>query len=86
MADAAAPRIDVRLASGERGTVATVTVDNRSKLNTLNSALMRDFIAQVEALAAREDLRALVLTSSAAPASTKWRRSIVRAPSASSRW
>ncbi len=62
MADAAAPRIDVRLATQERGTVATVTVDNRRKLNTLDSALMRDIIAQVEALAAREDLRALVLT------------------------
>jgi enoyl-CoA hydratase/carnithine racemase len=62
MADAVAPRIDVRLASGERGTVATLTVDNRRKLNTLDSALMRDFIAQVDALAVREDLRALVLT------------------------
>ena len=62
MADAAAPRIDLRLATQERGTVATVTVDNRRKLNTLNSALMRDFIVQVEALAGREDLRALVLT------------------------
>jgi enoyl-CoA hydratase/carnithine racemase len=39
-----------------------VTVDNRRKLNTLNSALMREFIAQVETLAGRDDLRALVLT------------------------
>ena len=62
MADAAAPRIEVKLGSHGRGTVATVTVDNRRKLNTLNSALMRDFIAQVEALAGRDDLRALVLT------------------------
>ena len=62
MADAAAPRIDVQLASEARGTVATVTVDNRSKLNTLNSALMRDFVAKMETLAARDDLRAVVLT------------------------
>lgn len=61
-ADAAASRIDVRLATGPRGSVATVTVDNRRKLNTLNSALMRDFIGQVEALARRDDLRALILT------------------------
>ncbi len=52
----------MRLAAGERGTVATVTVDNRKKLNTLNSVLMRDFVGQVEALGGREDLRALVLT------------------------
>jgi enoyl-CoA hydratase/carnithine racemase len=62
MADAPAPAIDVRLATEPRGTVATITIDNRRKLNTLNSALMRDFIAQVEVLAGREDLRALVLT------------------------
>ena len=62
MADAAAPGIDVQLKSELRGSVAVVTVDNRRKLNTLNSALMRDFIAQVEALGARDDLRALVLT------------------------
>lgn len=62
MADGAAPRIDVRLASGERGVVATVTVDNQRKLNTLDSALMRAFVAEVEALGRRDDLRALVLT------------------------
>jgi enoyl-CoA hydratase len=62
MADAAAPRIDVRLASEARGTVAYVTVDNRAKLNTLDSPLMTAFVAEVEAHAGREDLRALVLT------------------------
>jgi enoyl-CoA hydratase len=61
MADAA-PRIDVRLASEARGTVATVTVDNRAKLNTLDSALMRDFVTQIDALTQRDDLRALVLS------------------------
>jgi enoyl-CoA hydratase len=62
MADASAPRIDVRLATDERGAVATVTVDNRAKLNTLDSVLMRELIAQVETLSKRDDLRALVLT------------------------
>jgi enoyl-CoA hydratase/carnithine racemase len=61
MADAA-PRIEVSLKTDARGTVATMTVDNQKKLNTLGSALMRDFITQVDALAARDDLRALILT------------------------
>jgi enoyl-CoA hydratase len=55
-------RIDLRLDRREQGSVAYLTVDNRAKLNTLDSALMLDFIAQVESLSAREDLRALVLT------------------------
>jgi enoyl-CoA hydratase/3-hydroxyacyl-CoA dehydrogenase len=58
----ATPRIDVRLVSEARGTVAHVTVDNQAKLNTLDSGLMHAFIARLEALAAREDLRALVLS------------------------
>src|SRR5260370_37320840 len=62
MTDAAAPRIEVRLTSDERGAVAYLTVDNRRKLNTLDRALMTDFVRQVEALAGRDDLRALVLT------------------------
>jgi enoyl-CoA hydratase/carnithine racemase len=62
MAQAPAARIDVRLATEARGTVAYVTVDNRAKLNTLDSTLMRGFVAQIDAFAAREDLRALVLT------------------------
>jgi enoyl-CoA hydratase/carnithine racemase len=62
MADVPAPGIGVRLATEPRGAVATVTVDNRRKLNTLNSALMRDFIAQVDALGERDDLRAVILT------------------------
>ena len=62
MADAAGPGIDVQLDSEPRGAVATVTVDNRRKLNTLNSALMRDFITKIDALAKRDDLRVLILT------------------------
>jgi enoyl-CoA hydratase/carnithine racemase len=59
---AEAPGIDVQLQTDARGSVATVTVDNQKKLNTLGSSLMRAFIAQVDALAGRDDLRALILT------------------------
>src|SRR5688572_12534135 len=62
MTAASAPRINVRLASEARGSVARVTVDNRAKLNTLDSALMRAFVAEIEALAGREDLRVVVLS------------------------
>jgi enoyl-CoA hydratase/carnithine racemase len=62
MADDSASRIDVRLASNEHGAVAYVTVDNQAKLNTLTRALMIDFVTRIEALAERDDLRALVLT------------------------
>jgi enoyl-CoA hydratase/carnithine racemase len=54
-------RIDLRLDARERGTVAYLTVDNRAKLNTLDRALMTEFIGAVEALGSRADLRALVL-------------------------
>ncbi len=62
MNGAAASRIEVRLDPRERGTLAYLTIDNRTKLNTLDRALMTEFIAAVDALASREDLRALVLT------------------------
>lgn len=62
MIDQSDAQIDLRIAADDRGAVATLTIDNRSKLNTLNRALMADFIARVEALAARDDLRALVVT------------------------
>jgi enoyl-CoA hydratase/carnithine racemase len=58
----AAPRIDVRLDARERGSVAYLTLDNQAKLNTLDRALMSEFIRKVEQLAARDDLRALVLS------------------------
>jgi len=54
-------RVGLRFETRDRGTIAYVTVDNQAKLNTLGSALMIDFIENVEALAAREDLRAVVL-------------------------
>jgi enoyl-CoA hydratase/carnithine racemase len=54
--------IDVQLDARAGGTVAFLTLDNRKKLNTLDRALMQQFIAAVEPLAAREDLRALVVS------------------------
>jgi enoyl-CoA hydratase len=57
----AGPSIGVHIEHRDRGAVATVTVDNAAKLNVIDSALMRAFIAEVEALGTRDDLRALVL-------------------------
>jgi enoyl-CoA hydratase/carnithine racemase len=55
-------RVDVRLDQRAGGTIAYLTIDNRAKLNTLDRALMSEFIGEVEALGARADLRALVLS------------------------
>ena len=55
-------RADVRLDQRAGGVVATLTIDNQAKLNTLDRALMTEIIGKVEALYPREDLRALVLT------------------------
>jgi len=60
--NAPAPSIGLRFDQRAEGTIAHVTVDNAAKLNTLDSQLMISFIEQVEGLAARADLRALVLT------------------------
>jgi enoyl-CoA hydratase len=57
----AGPSIGVHIEHRDGGAIATVTVDNTAKLNVIDSALMRAFIAEVEALGTREDLRALVL-------------------------
>ncbi len=56
-----AARVDLKFDARERGTVAYLTVDNRTKLNTLDRALMIEFIEQVAQLSTRADLRALVL-------------------------
>lgn len=55
-------RIDLRLVERAGGSFAFLTIDNSAKLNTLDSGLMRQFIAAVDALAVHEELRALVLT------------------------
>lgn len=60
MADAA--RIEVRLDTGEYGAVAYLTIHNEAKLNTLTRALMSEFVAAVEALGKRDNLRALVVS------------------------
>jgi enoyl-CoA hydratase/carnithine racemase len=54
----------VRVLVEERklGVVARVTIENATKINTLDSQLMIAFIEAVEALSARDDLRAVVLT------------------------
>ena len=55
-------RIDLRLDERAGGSVAYLTLDNQAKLNTLDRALMNEFIAAVDGLASHEDLRALVLS------------------------
>jgi enoyl-CoA hydratase/carnithine racemase len=57
---AAGVRVDLEPRAA--GTVARVTIDNASRLNVLGGALIAAFIAEVTALGAREDLRAVVLT------------------------
>jgi enoyl-CoA hydratase/carnithine racemase len=47
--------------SCDRRGVATVTIDNAAKLNTLNTAVMTELIAAVERLGADDALRAVVL-------------------------
>ncbi|TMJ01702.1 MAG: enoyl-CoA hydratase [Alphaproteobacteria bacterium] len=44
------------------GAIARVTIENAAKLNTLDSHLMIAFVGELEALAKRDDLRAVVLT------------------------
>ena len=61
MTASASARIDVRVEERAQGAVALLTLDNRAKLNTLDRALMRQFIAAVDELGQREDVRALVL-------------------------
>lgn len=62
MAERGGPRVDVRLDKREQGAVAFVTLDNQAKLNTLNRALMTEFIATVVSLSAIDDLRAVVVS------------------------
>src|SRR5438552_6592756 len=63
-----APSVSVRLDERPAGTIATVTIENAGKLNTLGSALMIAFVEQIEALGQRDDLRAVVLTGAGAKA------------------
>jgi enoyl-CoA hydratase/carnithine racemase len=54
--------VEVTIEGRKLGPIARVVVQNAAKLNTLNSHLMLSFVAELEALAKREDLRAVVLT------------------------
>jgi enoyl-CoA hydratase len=54
--------VGVLIEERKLGAVARVTIENSAKLNTLDSHLMISFIGELEALATREDLRAVVLT------------------------
>jgi enoyl-CoA hydratase len=56
------PTVHVDNQAREGGVVAFVTLDHQPKLNVLNTVLMTEFIRAMTDLAAREDLRAVVLT------------------------
>jgi enoyl-CoA hydratase/carnithine racemase len=56
------PYIQVRHETRERGRVAFVTIDNATKLNSLSSAVMGQFVDTFDRLGAEPDLRAVVLT------------------------
>ncbi len=55
-------RIEIAQETRAGGQVAWVTLDNRTKLNVLDSRLIGELRAAFEALAAEPDLRAVVLT------------------------
>jgi enoyl-CoA hydratase/carnithine racemase len=54
--------IGVRVEERKLGAIARVTIENSAKLNTLDSHLMIAFVGELEALAKRDDLRAVILT------------------------
>ena len=56
------PQIIVALDERAAGVVATVTINNPARLNSMNSALMDELVAAIGTLAAHDGLRALVLT------------------------
>src|SRR3954467_3554521 len=53
---------EVLIEGRKLGTAARGTVQNSPKLNTINRHLMLTFVTELEALAKRDDLRAVVLT------------------------
>src|SRR5947207_6210404 len=57
-----AASVGVLIEERKPGTVARVTIENGAKLNTLDSHLMIAFVSELEALAKRDDLRAVLLT------------------------
>jgi len=55
-------QVEMRLDERRGGLVAFVTINNPSRLNAMNSALMDEFVETLAPLAANAELRALVLT------------------------
>ena len=55
-------QVEMRLDERRGGLVAFVTINNPSRLNSMNSALMDEFVETLSPLAAKAELRALVLT------------------------
>jgi enoyl-CoA hydratase len=55
-------QVEMRLDERRGGLVAFVTINNSSRLNAMNSALMDEFVETLSPLAANAELRALVLT------------------------
>jgi enoyl-CoA hydratase len=62
MSSNGASNVETRLDQRRGGLVAVVTVNNQSRLNSMNSALMDEFIESFSSLAANAELRAVVLT------------------------
>ena len=58
----ASNQIDVSVAERPQGRVATVVVSNERRLNSMNSALMAEFVEVMARLSADEALRVVVLT------------------------
>jgi len=57
-----ADHVETRVEQRSGGPVAFVTINNASRLNSMNTALMDEFVAKLSQLAANADLRALILT------------------------
>jgi enoyl-CoA hydratase len=55
-------QVEMRLDERRGGLVAFVTINNSSRLNSMNSALMDEFVETLSPLAANAELRAFVLT------------------------
>jgi enoyl-CoA hydratase len=55
-------QIEMRLDESRGGLIAFVTINNVSRLNSMNSAAMDQFVETLSPLAANAELRALVLT------------------------
>ena len=62
MASTGARQVRVTLGDFPEGQVATVTICNASRLNTMSSAMMGEFIEELAALLETEKMRAVVLT------------------------